>query len=135
MEKKHFKKAIPHVKISCGSAFKSDLKVSRGWNYTSDHVPAVVNCRSQFKSFTTSTSLQQALAGSQKRTDINADLPSCFLVRLPLTAHGWHHPWSHYSLASSQEKLSSPQPAEERSTQSKSKLHSTKEKTQFVSFY
>lgn len=61
--------------------------------------------RSQFKPFTASASLQQALAGSQKGTDINASLPSCFLARLPLTAYRWHHPWSHCSLASSQEKL------------------------------
>lgn len=60
---------------------------------------------SQFRPFTASASLQRALAGSQKGTDIKAGLPSCFLARLPLTAYRWHHPWSHCSLASSHEKL------------------------------
>lgn len=102
--------------------------LKRGTTY-SDHVPALVHCRSQFQPFTTSAFLWQSLAGSEKGTDITALLlPGnhiCVTPILPVCKS--YCPWSHYSLASSRGKLRKPPATEEHSTWSKSKALSTKE--------
>lgn len=109
-EKETIQRAIPHLKNSGGPAFKSEL--NKGISRPEQRIWPCSCC---WSTTGVSPSHSQPLhpynrhswesEGDNRHQCRLAFLQGVFLARLPLTAYRCHHPWSHYSLASSQKKL------------------------------
>lgn len=99
-------KAIPHLKNSCSPAFKSEL--NKGISRAELCLWPCSCCGQPQESIQAIYSICILTRGISWESEVDRHqwrLAFLLLRETHSTAYMWHHPWSHYSLASSQEKL------------------------------